>query len=395
MHDIKTHEESLHKKLLRYACTFCDYKSYHSHSVKKHLIEKHHGRETNVVMIGCEKCERNEIHSHKTKRPEEKVQHKCNQCNYSAERKSYLIYHIERKHGTNIKKFGCSVCEYKTYFINCMENHVDQKHKLGEAKMHNLKCEDCENNIDHKEHTYQLAEEKKVEKKPINVPKRYKDPNCSECGDGPFQNHKFKLAHYKEKHPSKKIFKCDLCDYGDNTSGNLTMHKNTKHLKKEYSCTLCPFKSRWTTAFGKHMRDKHDFYRRSSKYNNDTTVDEKPKMCDKCGFTTFSKDKYEKHIIHPNCEENITPVKTTSRFGSNISYCHGMFKCNRCDYTSDFAQNIRKHVADVHERNSISNVRQVDPNVTKFPEKLKFKCNKCDFQTEQAYDLRSHIASHS
>ena len=65
------------------------------------------------------------------------------------------------------------------------------------------------------------------------------------------------------------------------------------------------------------------------------------------------------------------------------------YKCNKCDYSTDYPSNVRVHVRTVHEPKT-----EVSAQIgLKHGQGLKFKCNQCDFDTIKADDLRAHIST--
>ena len=59
---LRNHVESKHLKILRYACSSCDYKSYFDHNVKKHQHVNHKGQQVKVIARNCTFCQENVEH---------------------------------------------------------------------------------------------------------------------------------------------------------------------------------------------------------------------------------------------------------------------------------------------------------------------------------------------
>ena len=59
---LKNHVASVHKNIRHYRCSLCDYKSFYNQSVKYHIESKHKDISGKILTIGCEKCQKDEIH---------------------------------------------------------------------------------------------------------------------------------------------------------------------------------------------------------------------------------------------------------------------------------------------------------------------------------------------
>ena len=92
---LKNHVASVHKNIRHYRCSLCDYKSFYNQSVKFHIDSKHKDINGKILNIGCEKCQRDEIHekcdeANQAKKRQRKLKGgklKCDECDYSTENK--------------------------------------------------------------------------------------------------------------------------------------------------------------------------------------------------------------------------------------------------------------------------------------------------------------------
>ena len=365
---LNKHIENVHLQLNKFACSLCEFKSYYKHLVDYHQNRKHKNDTKKVLVIGCFDCENDVDHVHTN-------QFKCDKCDFAARRHRTLKDHEQEVH-LEIKRYACSLCDFKNFKRSSVLKHVQSNHH-EEAKI-----------LDIEVHDYQeIVDESKMKT-------RSNTYSCDECDEGPFVNQKTKLAHYKEKHPNMKMFKCELCDHRDNYKQNLTIHMNNKHLKTVYHCKYCPYKSNWSTAFNRHMRTFHGLYKR--KHYLDNISLEKALLCDKCGFSTFSKRDYEKHqkmnINQQTCHIQTRRLSYRTMTTENVN--PGKFKCNMCLFSSDVPAEVRSHVNEEHQQSNLRLREKVTNSNISVSQKLMFRCKKCEFQTDKAEDLRTHIASH-
>ena len=255
-----------------------------------------------------------------------------------------------------------------------MKRHMKSKHDDDGGRILKIGCEKCERMDEHEN----CGEGKMKESK-------YK---CNECDKG-FRNHeafksqKLRREHYKQMHPGVKIFMCGECNYGANYLPNLNSHINSKHKKKVLQCPKCPYTTTWNQSFHAHMRTNHGIFQKNSKY----FTDGKTFLCEGCDLSTFSKVLYEAHKAALNCE--VAPKTITNEWhlrkrrklsGYNKepkNYSEQKlkkFKCDQCNYSTDYAANVRLHIQVVHEKNK------------------PFKCKElgCKFETGTKQNLQVH-----
>ena len=234
------------------------------------------------------------------------------------------------------------------------DNIKHRKHKKDYDPKTILKCKtsDCDFKASNQE---QL----KIHNERIHRRKKNEKISCDECKyEKFFFKQKDRLKHYKEEHPGKTIFKCDHCKYGANYLPNLRSHINSSHEKKVRQCTKCSYTTTSNTLYHQHMRSEHGMFQRNSKYNVKGTGPSL--LCQECGYTTFSQIEFKKH-------ESKCSVDASSRSSSKASTKRqpamrrhitisgkiasssiSKFKCNNCDYISDYPGNIRDHVRSTH-----------------------------------------------
>ena len=90
---LKFHFEAVHLRINKFFCRFCDYKCYHITSMRHHMKSKHEGNEEHDSFSG-QKKDRGQLGRHWSKSGELK----CNECEYSSDRKQSLKFHYEALH---------------------------------------------------------------------------------------------------------------------------------------------------------------------------------------------------------------------------------------------------------------------------------------------------------
>ena len=335
------------------------------------------------------------------------------------------------------------------YFLSYMTRHMKASCQ-SDVKLLSLSCSKCFEGVEHAEHEY---EEREYEAKKNNRAQTVNGQNvivCNECDHEPFESKRLRVTHYKLNHPGVNIFKCKDCEYGTNYLPNLRSHKESMHEKKVLQCTLCDHTSKWNQSLLAHMRVVHGVFQKRSKH----FTDGKTFLCEGCGLTTKSKILHDAHKAAPNCDSAPRSVRLDGRVGPPTSrsgrgrprsyntkprnYSEQelkKYKCNQCNYSTDYAANVRLHIQVVHEKNkpfkceevgckfetgTKQNLQVHDNSVhkgirftcdvcghdspsasylkihkeVKHENKFKFKCKKCEYQTYYSSNLKIHLSTH-
>ena len=144
------------------------------------------------------------------------------------------------------------------------------------------------------------------------------------------------------------------------------------------------------------MRLEHGYFQYTTKFN--IKGDGQSYLCQECGYSTFSQSDFKRHESLSACSMDKRTRILVERQGRthlrrrrlpNGMKANGIirkYKCNKCDYSTDYPSNVRVHVRAVHEPKT-----EVSAQIgLKHGQGLKFKCNQCDFDTIKADDLKAH-----
>ena len=331
---LRGHVESIHNGILKYKCNICDYKSYHKFSIANHQkISSHSDKKNKVLRIGCTLCEEDIFHTqHSISVGKERKESRgvketliCLEpaCIYVTDLKNSITSHYRKKHIHN-SSYTCNLCSYRSSGGGNIEKHQKANHRrVGQAKVIAIGCKACEENIEHRNHTFpartfdyghcllckcgvEHSEHKFTTVQGWmgtgecnNRNQQYtKLKECSICGIK-LIDRKSHVQHYQKEHPNDKIFKCKDCKYATNYLPNLNTHASSKHEKKVRQCSLCSYNTTWNTSFLEHMRNAHGLFQKKSKYFVESETH--PILCDDCGFSSYSQKQFNAHKL-ANCQ---------------------------------------------------------------------------------------------
>ena len=385
---VEYHQNTKHcdieiKRVLKIGCTLCEQNSVHSlhsKSDKGSAVNKHNNEIKKVLRIGSP-LDQSGI-SNSLKRGQEQNKDICfpifgkfrcsnNDCNYSSNHKTHLREHFESVH-LQLSRFACNLCEYKSYHKQTVKYHQNTMHYDNEIKrVLKIGCTLCEQNIVHSLHSnsdkgssVNSEPKESVSKETLkNMRSRGggregKKIQCNECEHEALYTARELRKHYNSDHPGKFVFNCNNCKYGTNYLPNLKSHINSKHEKKEIQCQKCPYKTTWNQSFHLHMRKEHGFFQRNTKHN--VKGEGQSYLCQKCGYSTFSIREFEEHDdIHTDIivirrksgkvfqrrrlpKPPGIPKEKFSTF-SDVDN-KNRFKCNLCEYTTEYLENVKRHV---------------------------------------------------
>jgi len=141
-------------------------------------------------------------------------------------------------------------------------------------------------------------------------------------------------------------FACTKCEFRCVTEHMLKNHMLRKHTEKEamrYHCDHCSYATVEKAALDKHRRYKH--------------TNERPFMCDTCGFSTATASSMARHKrshsqTKPHkCEICGHEYADKKRLRDHM-YLHSdykPFKCEYCSYTCRRSDNLSSHVKRQHK----------------------------------------------
>ena len=456
--NLNQHILSVHRKLDLHSCPYspeCQYRNSRPEIILRHIALVH-VRGTSAQANGKISVRKNSFNqsenpkgNHGIKQEEgegysEVKENKCDQCSFTALRKSNLTQHISHVHG--LKHYRCTLCNFATSYSKSLNNHLLVVHekndaiqkegpnlKLGQSmdkKVNNSESKkrtDCmlcgfsaENQgelnahlmINHVERDTNIdsgnATDLKLEKnRPMVLLKRLSSEqvekmtssnacngsdqrlfNCDQCGFS--TANEVNLRNHMNAHGSIKTNKCEYCDFATSYKSNLSHHRRVHQKDNLYSCPYnpdCEFKNARFSRMERHMSQKHINEGISVK-NSSTSVHEgftaKPGSSEryKCNECKFSSSISRSIIEHKNMHLGIKDNK-----------------CEHCDFVTSYKKNLHRHMKqkscasqkftnmkkrpDPEER---QNTDGVENEVKKCPD-----CPLCGFSAENRGDLNAHL----
>jgi len=351
----------------KYACNQCEYKTnkksnHDSHIKFVHFKERdtcpecgkeianlnQHLRVTHKIFKAssrekvCGLCNKKfhnlEAHMLKTHNVKSPSEHVCSICLKTFAKKDHLA-----RHETVVHLGVRQTCPFCNNQFSNLDKHIKTKHG-GDQSMKETKCLypcDLCNKVfnkksilnTHQQTVHGIAVASKKETCPFcdkqysnlhqhieivhNNTKKY---SCQKCQKGFYDNRELRRHHIKylktgecQKEPGPEVFKysCDFenCQYRSNKKSNMEMHKQSVHLNIKFSCPEC----------GKQL---------SSKANLNSHV----------------KNVHDKKLVNGVLEKN--PF-------------HLSFRCKLCDYTTNRALHLDRHMLSVHSAAAFETVQQV------------------------------------
>lgn len=245
---------TLHKKLehtksvmLNFKCEFCD-TTFSRHDLLKVHIQQHSTTRPYLCAIcNMNFANRFQLSLHKSRKHIEKKL-KCSYCSYVAAHQYRLTQHEKEVHN---KRFECGICGKKLGKKSKIAAHIQRDH----TECSPIKCYHCNlvftQRYDYKEHlktnlsgnrfpcVYCGNEFDKQYKLLMHVSKTHErsEIKCTQCSFTTL--HKYQLKqHKREVH--EKSFVCDICGKLESKKCRILVHIRNKHTtKKVFHCKLC------------------------------------------------------------------------------------------------------------------------------------------------------------
>ena len=273
---MRSHNDMVHLKLLKYFCNICQYKCYMKASMKSHMKHKHKDGQSKILFkIGCNLCENNEEHETCQQLQEERLE--------NTQEKSLENTQEERFEDTQEKGIE----------DNKEERLEDTQHKtLEDTQEEKLEGTQDERFESTQEKRLEDSRDGKLEDKTNKSGKsrRQKEEvrleaveallrrdgdvwRCKECGKT--KGSKCQLRLHAEGHIQSLTFECKLCEKSFNNRVKLACHKWKYHSKKNVNkeiakirpdpskkigilkCHSCEKSFKTRTLLAKHKWEQH------------------------------------------------------------------------------------------------------------------------------------------
>ena len=396
---LKIHVDFHHNGVIRFKCNLCDYKSYYKRYVKKHQACSHDGEKQEIIDInrsytdtsqrenpidprfGCNLCDKKSrksvtIRKHQAKfHPDDNF--KVVKIGDKKEKKSEIVKIVEKKEKK--EKIQCSICSMEFESQRQTILHYKQEHPQDKV----FKCRTCNFGSNSSQNLKFHEERHKEGAKSVDI----KVNPCFVCNVECETKNK-RLEHYRREHPTERIFKCRICDYGSNKISSFKVHEKRhgreKELKLDEECHLCKKKFQYFIEKQAHYRSEHPT--------------EKIFSCEFCDFGSNRKGNFKHHMEHIHVDgvksvsKKIVRVKLNGAQLNNCKVCEEkfqsrrklvahfrkehpdetLFKCESCDYSSNYLANIKTHSESTHTQ------------------ELR-KCEVCEFSTRWNTTFLQHM----
>lgn len=297
----------------------------------------------------------------------DKYQFSCVNCSMMFSSAGQLKRHTQNAHGKEETLF-CQVCPERCHGKENLKLHLYKTHGIGEM----FRCEECNYESPVKAvYIKHLSE---------HIPQEAKKKKCPKC-EKVFKT-KTGLNMHLKQHFDESLFSCLRCDFKTPQKLNLVKHTASKHgqdvegrlLDMSFSCELCDFKCIAEHMLKNHMLRKHT-QKSAMRFHctncNYATVEkaaldkhmrfkhtnERPFMCDTCGFSTHTASAMARHKrSHSNTKPHKCELcgheyadKKRLRDHMYIHSDHKPFKCELCNYTCRRKDNLTAHLKKQHD----------------------------------------------
>ena len=310
----------------------------------------------------------------------EKLQFSCVNCNMMFVSAGQLKRHTQNTHGKE-EVLYCQVCPEKCHGKENLKLHLYKTHGIGEL----FRCEECNYESPMKASYIKHISE--------HIPQEDKKKKCPKC-EKVFKT-KTGLNMHLKQHFDESLFSCLTCDFKTPQKLNLIKHTASKHgqdvdgrmLDMSFICELCDFKCIAEHMLKNHVLRKHTqkaamrfpcnqcSYATVEKAALDKHVrfkhtNERPFMCDTCGFSTHTNSAMARHKrSHSNAKPHKCEIcgheyadRKRLRDHMYLHNDHKPFKCELCSYTCRRKDNLAAHLKKQHSVSKLETVeeRKVD-----------------------------------
>ena len=334
---------------VHFSCNLCEKKSYTAFRMREHQLKKHRNEKVEILKLACGKCGprekkiiKNENKFYQTDDESSLKRNSCFVCNKACSSHRERVSHYRREHPAD-RIFNCNLCDYGSNF-------------LGNFKIHERNHEKGFGFRGRKRYKARILREE-IKLFPCFV--------CNlEC-----DSQRQRVLHYSLEHPEEKIFKCGDCQYGTNSPGNFEKHQSTHEiqvkLKTKHKCLICNIEFKGIGEKTIHYVEEHPSERI---YN-----------CHLCGYGSNNRSNVTYHLehIHGVPDDLKQNVRAKPKMKSKDIKCKDcdklfptyrqltihyradhpdkrIFKCESCEYSSNYLPNIKTHNNSTHKRLELS-----------------------------------------
>ena len=412
-----THQKAVHDKEVKYGCNICVYQSYFRQCVKAHVENNHAKTNGYLFIINLDK-DGLQINQ------EEKntMRYLCENCDYKSFKDKYLQRHIKLNHGSKAMsrgkilrcklctfetsiynrlighqnavhdkevKYGCSICDYKSYFRSSVKNHIEKLHVTTNGQLYIINLGNGGSEINQEE---------------SNNCFNFKCTLCSfhTSNKSYFNNHE-KL--HNDNTDLSKLINCPSCEFQTMKYSNLNQHKRIQHFKeKRFNCSICVFKSYFSRHVSSHIKANHKDTDAKIKFinANHKDTDEKiksntHKKVFKCKYCPFISASTQKEILrhmkgdHPseklfNCDHCKYKCNLLQNLSTHKAGLHGetQLKCDICEYKTTWKTPFYLHRRKIHGifKNNSKNKEDLELSET--------LCDSCGFKATSRLSMNQH-----
>lgn len=294
-----------------------------------------------------------------------KASQKCELCDLSFPCFSSLRYHLGSFHKTGLKSTGSEKDTNPTLLVLELEASNTPKprkrcRKCGEC---DFTCRNGKIMLKHKQSCH------KEEGKEV----------CKECG-AKFQYQTLLATHSLKVHGHDKVFKCEFCEYGANTSKSLKVHLRIHTGERPFECEHCGKSFKQTGALRDHLRSHSesrpfqcDFcnqrFKLISALRRHQKLFNEGAECKACSiaFPSFACLKYHDATIHPKVVRK-----------RNVTQKIKHFQCKKCGKEFKCKDKLNEHIK-THPMEDVLNI---------------YKCYECNLSFKFTRQLTKHQHIH-
>ena len=268
---LKRHMVSKHGEVIVHKCPACPYECSEKNNVRMHFLLNHNQEKP----FSCSECSFTskrgcDLKRHIQDRHSDEKSFKCSRCSHQTKRKDSLKSHILKKHiNPKIRKYAeflihdgetdkyiCPKCSFSTPSYSVFAGHI-----ITHSEVKRFACKNC----DYKSHKKQQLKSHILFKHSVDKP--YK---CGQCSYQCVKKRAFTI-HYLSKHDNSKKdkpYKCSECSYSTFLKTTLKQHSVVHSSERPFSCSLCNSSYKRKCELKHHVQSRHSNSYDSSDFVN-------------------------------------------------------------------------------------------------------------------------------